>query len=244
MYFFNLFITWCLFISVTYAWTTQIEPSLVEDWPLTVNIRDTIEGYYENIVDEVLSTNSEVFLLDLTHMRSIQSGRLRLEASQLGLKNVNDDCLFKMPGIIAQNVHQLNEQVFGSIDGLVSTYLPLLLPRQLSTLDDRRLDELLQSINQAMVFELIQKMQNYELSSRIIHEMKLCQTGAVTDNKFASQVQRWLAFAGPKSIVPKGTSAVDRFSQTTRLHLTSALHARLSDLQSLISEDLRDEFNI
>ncbi|KAF7728816.1 hypothetical protein EC973_005442 [Apophysomyces ossiformis] len=230
-------------MDATWAWTSQAEPSSVEECPLTTTIRDAVEGYYENIVDEILSTNSETFLLDLTHMRSIQSGRLRSVASQLNLENLNDACLLEMPAIIAKNVQQLNEQVYDSVNVLLDRYLPLLLPRYVSKLDNIRLNELLLSLNKVVVYELNETIENYKLTSRITQEMNACQTSARTAVKFTSQLHQWFVFSGPNSVAPTGQGAIDKFLQITRLGLASALRARIEDLQNLISQELQDEYD-
>ena len=53
-----------------------------DDWPLSnaVMIRDTIEGFYETVVDDVLSAHTEDLLVMLTH--SPRNKKLKLLQAQ------------------------------------------------------------------------------------------------------------------------------------------------------------------
>ena len=60
----------------------QQQPQPQEEWPLSnaVMVRDTIEGFYETVVDDVLSAHTEDLLVMLTH--SPRTRKLKLLQSQ------------------------------------------------------------------------------------------------------------------------------------------------------------------
>ncbi|KAI7880913.1 hypothetical protein K492DRAFT_177513 [Lichtheimia hyalospora FSU 10163] len=130
-----LFFSFSLAIPVPGTFNTKPTTSTTTTTTTAVNendlvmIRDTIEGFYETIVDEVLSTHTENLLMQLTHS---SAGRrmhlLQSQAMRLSDGPIPGTCVAKLGSNIGRRIHEQNALVFGSIQTVVSETLPAVWP--------------------------------------------------------------------------------------------------------------------
>ncbi|KAI9251414.1 hypothetical protein BDA99DRAFT_608106 [Phascolomyces articulosus] len=160
-----------------------------DDWPLSnaVMMRDTIEGFYETVVDDVLSAHTEDLLVMLTHSpRNKKLKLLQSQATTLRGSPLQDGCLVKMPGYIGNQLHQLNARVFGAIRGIVGEALPAVWPdydalesTMMTTespppVPQHQVASALYSLNLAVGHRLTQVFEDFDLLDRLRHDLAAC----------------------------------------------------------------------
>ncbi|KAI8384831.1 uncharacterized protein BYT42DRAFT_603796 [Radiomyces spectabilis] len=194
----------------------QTVQSIEDDWPLTSEfaVRDNIQTYYENIVDDVLSTQSEDLLLGLSRSLRDRQQLTKLlgpQAARLGFVSMHETCMMKMPGFIASRLNELNNRIFTSVDPAVSEWLPVRWPEGdhpevvLGTLRERdewseqnELVSSLQSLKQDIQQSLWQVMDQYALHQQIAKDIQTCQQEreASTSDSHASHRLSWFTNLG------------------------------------------------
>ncbi|KAL0078636.1 hypothetical protein J3Q64DRAFT_1851960 [Phycomyces blakesleeanus] len=164
------------------------------EWPMTPEyvIRDDIQAYYENTVDEVLSVRSEDILnwLATTVNSHSTEQTLRPQAKLMGLDDVHDACLTMMPGFVAKHINQINTRLYAAVEPSVNEFLPQLWPdyaqtNQMTDLDAKTIHpeiaSSLYSLNQAIGSRLMEITTEYNLSEKIVDDMNLCNAHSQTE---------------------------------------------------------------
>ncbi|KAI7853142.1 hypothetical protein BDC45DRAFT_570301 [Circinella umbellata] len=199
LYLFSIF---CIFCNLAIAAPLRLQQQQQQDqddWPLSnaVMIRDTIEGFYETVVDDVLSAHTEDLLVMLTH--SPRNKKLKLLQAQATTlrdgSSLQDACLAKMPGYIGNQLHQLNARVFGAIRGIVGEALPAVWPNydaleatMMSTeapppVPQHQVATALYSLNLAVGHRLTQVFEDFDLLDRLRNDLSAC------DQSIADSIQ-------------------------------------------------------
>ncbi|KAI9022198.1 hypothetical protein CLU79DRAFT_751613 [Phycomyces nitens] len=172
------------------------------EWPMTPEyvIRDDVQAYYENTVDEVLSVRSEDilnWLATTVNSRAIEK-TLRPQAQLLGLTDVHDSCLTMMPGFVAKHINQINTRLYAAVEPSVNEFLPQLWPdyaqtNQMTKSDAKtirpEISSSLYSLNQAIGSRLMDITTEYNLSEKIVQDMNVCNAHSQTE---AASTDLWM----------------------------------------------------
>ncbi|ORZ18036.1 hypothetical protein BCR42DRAFT_490690 [Absidia repens] len=149
---------------------------------LNLVIHDDIQTYYENIVDEIISTRSEDVLMKLAHsMSNDESLESLLQPQAITLLDhpVQGTCLARMPGMIAQQLHRLHTKVLDAIepavDSLLKTY-----PLTITELDDgqpqpQQMQQNLVLLNNAMDQHVMQVLKQAHLEHKVALQLAVCE---------------------------------------------------------------------
>ncbi|CEG76508.1 hypothetical protein RMATCC62417_11398 [Rhizopus microsporus] len=115
----------------------------------------TVVQNYENLVDTVLSSESEIFLIELTHQPRIKLHQaLKIQANALGIHNITHSQIVKMPVIIGKRIHEMNAEIYKSVESIVSLYW-------------NTVDTSFSSLNAMIAQELIERIDDYDLLNRV-----------------------------------------------------------------------------
>ncbi|CAO3596195.1 unnamed protein product [Absidia cylindrospora] len=164
----------------------------------TINlmIHDDIQGYYENILDEVISTHNEDVLVQLAHSMNDQHSLERLlqpQAIAILHHPVQETCLTRMPGLIAQHLHHLHTKLLDRIEPTIDTLLKshsLLLTEQQEHDDlparhqqDMDMMEKLTLLNKAVDQHVMQIFNQARLEHKLALDLSACE---IQQNQLAS----------------------------------------------------------
>ncbi|KAG0165076.1 hypothetical protein DFQ28_009262 [Apophysomyces sp. BC1034] len=244
------------------VWAQQIRlQQPYEEWPLTSDlvVRDTLQGYYENMVDDVIGGYNEQLLVWLVHsMNTVQLNTIiKTQASLLGLDHASGACLMKMPGIIAKHVNRISNIVLSTIDPTVDHFLPVLGPRDATT---EELETAFTSLNQVVGHHLLQSIDNYDLLMQVTQDMETCEEqyededddmdsdAASLDLLTDSDIWSWLSHRLPGFLFqkkhpqpPLETAFLDDYLTTIKDQIWVELDARVPDLITTIQADLLED---
>ncbi|KAF7724958.1 hypothetical protein EC973_000539 [Apophysomyces ossiformis] len=258
--FFKLLWTFGLVLGV---WTQPIrlqtaETQSYEEWPLTSDfvVRDTLQGYYENVVDDVIGGYNEQLLIGLVHSMNTQALKttIQRQATLLGLHHASDACLVKMPGIIARHVNRIHHLVLAAIDPAIEHYLPKLSPTDTTT---EELESAFASLNQAMGDHFIRKMEYYNLRGQVVQDMEQCEEEYDVEEDLVdpepsssmAEMWSWLSHRLPAMIFGQkqpeppmsNNPLLEDYLETVRSQLWVELDDRIPDLVTTIQTDILDQ---
>ncbi|CAO3598653.1 unnamed protein product [Absidia cylindrospora] len=148
---------------------------------LNLVVHDDIQTYYENIVDEIISTRSEDVLMKLAHsMNNDESLESLLQPQAVTLLDhpVQGACLARMPGMIAQQLHRLHTKVLDAIEPTVDTLLQT-YPLAITELDDgqqlQQMQQQLVLLNNAMDQHVMQILKQAHLEHKVALQLAVCE---------------------------------------------------------------------
>ncbi|KAI9476579.1 MAG: hypothetical protein EXX96DRAFT_577643 [Benjaminiella poitrasii] len=155
--------------------------------------KDTAEAYYETIIDDVLSQHNEGLLTELSAAIKTPhelSQTMRPQAELLlGVgSSIQDICVAQLPGMIANQIHELSNEIYSSIDTIINKfwtksdmeYRQLIL-KSINKGDGEQeiVDELitfLEIINVDIADDIIAVVDRYDMYSRIRSALQTCQS--------------------------------------------------------------------
>jgi hypothetical protein len=234
-------------------------------------IRSNLREYYENVLDEVLSSRGSDVLISMGRMRPDRRGgifeTLQKEAGAFGVSDVHSSCLVQLPEMISTHITELHGHLLESVQPNLDELVPMLLPTaNLRNNDDFNEedeslpahDELIStvySLNQAMGHRLGEQIDSYDIFVRVAKDINSCNVKFPKATKSTSMFSSFMTWLFPENsgsssgIVQKRDSVE---SSTTKRFLNSHLDivrqdmwaefdARVNDLISSISEDIMDD---
>ncbi|KAI9283157.1 hypothetical protein BY458DRAFT_448516 [Sporodiniella umbellata] len=149
----SLFILILFFVTV---WTLPIEykTSAEEDMYFSA-----IE-HYQNRVDIVLSSETEEFLIDLIHLPEKERRQvIEIQGNTLGIDLLSYSQRVKMPAIIGQHIHTMNNKVYDSVYTIIT--------RHWSSLREQDVTLKLMYLNSLLAQELIEVIDQYNLLEKV-----------------------------------------------------------------------------
>ncbi|KAI8982483.1 hypothetical protein BDF20DRAFT_912637 [Mycotypha africana] len=240
---------------------------ILESSPTITNrmlLKDTALAHYESIVDDVLSEHNENLLTQLSTIikdpHEIVS-TLKPEAKHIlaSQTEISDVCVAQMPGIIANYIHELTNDIYSSIEGIISShwkksdieYRRLVLDAVTSHLnkndEQHVLTELMGSleiINMEIADQLLFVVEQFDLFGKMSDALKSCQSlfSDTVDDQRQEEVKKegktagfiskiWNAFL--VSVTQSATMTSNRFDTRNNHGLLSKYILELRiDLQS------------
>jgi hypothetical protein len=179
-------------------------------------IRSNLREYYENVLDEVLSSRGSNVILSMGRMRPDRRGgvfeTLQKEAGAFGVHDVHASCLVQLPEMITAHITQLHGHLLESVEPNLEELLPALLPsadtyRKAEDFenDDESpsmllpgQDELMStvySLNQAMGHRLGQQIDSFDVFLKVSADINSCNVklpNVSKSNSWFSDIVSWL----------------------------------------------------
>ncbi|ORZ17323.1 hypothetical protein BCR42DRAFT_414390 [Absidia repens] len=240
------------------------DSSLTKD----VMIMEDIQTHYENLVDEVISSHSEDFLLSMTW--SMSKDKLntvyRPQMSML-LANqpaIHDKCLHRMPHWIGKYLHDLHSKMYGRIAPMIQDYMvshwpsSRWYPADMTTSD---IAEFLESLNHVLLTSSTTTVQMdptlaladlaFQLQTCQHHQQQQQGKGRRWGLDFFLWGKLFGSGGGHRSESLPTSFDVDgsmkhhfyvRLLAEMRSDLVTEMHDRIDDLIPLIQDDLHDRF--
>ncbi|KAI8370562.1 uncharacterized protein BYT42DRAFT_617105 [Radiomyces spectabilis] len=241
-----------------------------ENWPLATEfaIRDDIQSYYENIVDEVLSTYSEVLLLEMQY-NSYRHGKrtpyFQEQATLIGLSHANEKCVLKLPAYVGQHLYEMNNHVFSQVEPIVDGFIATLWPTHIDIkpgepLPENEVASFVHSLNEAVTFHILKTIRDYDITAHVMHAMKQCDVikSATDDSHSSCRHSRWINYL--KSLIPSSSRlgayfsppptsmpssqkpALTTYLETVATELRQGFDNELESLTDKIQQDLIEEY--
>lgn len=233
-------------------------------------IRTNLQEYYENVLDEVLSSRGKDFLLSMGRMRPDRRGgvfeTLQKEAGAFGVRDVHSSCLVKLPDLVQSHINQLH----GYLLDAVEPSLQVLYPKVVVNVEEvdrviaavktdggsfanEELVSIVYSLNQAMGHYLGEQIDQYDIFTRISADMNQCNSHVpepIQTDTLISKLKSWLfpeniagSHAFPKR-ESEQSSVTQRFLTShldvVRQDIWAEFDAQINDLIASITQDIWD----
>ncbi|KAI9287484.1 hypothetical protein BC943DRAFT_335263 [Umbelopsis sp. AD052] len=210
-------------------------------------IRSNLREYYENILDEVLSSRGSDVLLSMGRMRPDRRGgvfeTLQKEAGAFGVHDVHASCLVQLPEMITVQITQLHGHLLESVEPNLVELWPTLMPsrdtyrkaedfefnEEIPSMSLPGQDELIStvySLNQAMGYRLSQQIDRFDVFLKVSADINSCNSKLPNVSKTTSWFSDIISWLSPTQTDPSGISLEKREnaeSSTTKRFLNSHL---------------------
>ncbi|KAG1447472.1 hypothetical protein G6F56_009250 [Rhizopus delemar] len=174
---------------------------------------NTIE-HYENIVDVVLSSESEELLINLSHIpRATLDHTLQTQAYAMGIYPLNRLQRVKMPVIIGKHIHEMNLRIYQSIQPTIDHYWSIVYNQETQPLS---------SLNGIIAQHLMDQIDAYNLLGKIKQDLDQIASASYRDLFF-----RW--FREPEEL-----DFLSQHVSDIKTSLLLELHIQLMDFLTRI----------
>ncbi|CAO3666489.1 unnamed protein product [Rhizopus microsporus] len=184
---------------------------------------------YENLVDTVLSSESEIFLIELTHQPRIKLNQaLKIQANALGIHNITYSQIVKMPVIIGKRIHEMNTEIYKSVESIVLLYW-------------NTADTSFSSLNAMIAQELIERIDDYDLLNRVKQDILAYDS---TSPFLSSWVKHWItSFFSNRIVLNHDEEQIEynflrQHVSNIKADLLLNLHAQFMDLYTKIQDGI------
>ncbi|ORZ17352.1 hypothetical protein BCR42DRAFT_491236 [Absidia repens] len=229
-----------------------------------VMIKDDIQTHYENLLDEVISTHNEDFLLKMTYsmtgekMESFYRPQANMLLKTKGnpQPEIHSKCLYRMPHWVGKYLHDTHSMTYNNVAPMVQNYMedhwPSTRHQQEMTLSD--IKTFLIQLNQHLESRIEQSMMDpTALLTDLSLKLQLCQQQYDTKSSFLSRVL--VQIVGDSHGMNTRTFSSDdlvdgdvkdhflvNYLMAMRVDLATQMDNRMMDLEQLIHDDLEDDF--
>ncbi|CAO3606848.1 unnamed protein product [Mucor fragilis] len=235
-------------------------------------IKDTAQAHYESIIDDILSQHNEGLLTELSIViktpHDMQTALRPQSELLMGSSNIQDVCVAQMPGMIANQIHELSNELYSSVDAIVSEfwttadieYRQLILNAINKGLWEQEvMDELVASLellNMDIADHIIAAIDRFDILYKVKMALKSCQSIFDEENNpFAAEDEEetltekiWTAilvsFTSTSSQASSGVREapqhgfLNRYIFELTSDLQSELYSRVYELARSVYEDL------
>ncbi|KAI8636425.1 hypothetical protein BD408DRAFT_426125 [Parasitella parasitica] len=234
-------------------------------------IRDTAQAHYESIIDDILSQHNEGLLTELSivikNPHDMQAALRPQSELLMGSPNIQDVCVAQMPGMIANQIHELSNEIYSSVDAIVSElwttadieYRQIILNAiNKGHWEQEVMDELVASLellNMDIADRVIAAVDRFDILYKVKLALKSCQSIFDQENNpFAAEDQEeetltekiWTAIlvsftskSGQESIKQEPQHGfLNRYIFELTSDLQSELYSRVFELAKGVYEDL------
>ncbi|KAI7902152.1 uncharacterized protein BX663DRAFT_436055 [Cokeromyces recurvatus] len=164
------------------------QQSIEEQWYSSqeYDMYSTIVDYYENLVDSILNTESEVLLLNLIHLpKDALNNILTLQAKELlESKSISKKQLDKMPAIVGRYIQMMNDHIFYSIEPTIKLHWNLS--------DKEDIQTFLFTLNDIVIKTLLNDMNQFHLLDKVRNELMILSTNH--NEKVSMTVYEWIKY--------------------------------------------------
>ncbi|KAI8366133.1 hypothetical protein BD560DRAFT_401206 [Blakeslea trispora] len=227
--------------------------------------RDSAQSHYQSVLDDVLSQHNEGLLSDLSMIikdTDTMYAVLRPQANYLIRQGVDDVCVAQMPGMIANQIHELSNALYTQADAIVldvwsatDTELRQLIINaiHLGSWEQDVLDELanhVEMVNMEIADRLLKVVHEFEFLNKMRWSLVKCQNmfDSTTSQPSSSSLPEkiWTAILvslrndpfGEDLIASSGHGLLNRYLSELIVDLQGELYGRTFELASSIYEDL------
>ncbi|CAO3587200.1 unnamed protein product [Absidia cylindrospora] len=240
------------------------EPSIGALLTKDVMIRDDIQTHYENLLDEVISTHSEDFLLKMTYSMTSEKiesfyrpqANILLKTNSNPQPEIHSKCLYRMPHWIGKYLHDTHSTTYNNVAPMVQVYMEDHWPstRHQQEMTPSDIKEFLVQLNQNLVSRIEQSMMDpVVLLTDLSLKLQSCQQQYDAKNSFLSRML--VQIVGDSRGMKTRTFSPDDFMDgdvkdhflvgylmAMRADLVAQMDNRMMDLEQLIHDDLEDDF--
>ncbi|KAI9360654.1 hypothetical protein BD770DRAFT_441966 [Pilaira anomala] len=240
------------------------QPQEEENLP---SLRDTAQAHYESIVDNILSQHNEGILTELSfvikdpqEMYSIMKPQVEVLFEQDYSDVIQDVCVAQMPGMIANQIHELSNQIYARIESVVlnkwkksDTYYREIIVNSIDKglWEQDILDDLIQSIemlNMNIADHIVEAIDEFNMLGKLKQSLKHCQD-IFSERTEQDHVSTSLSESLWKAVLvslhlsnpnpePKKTGFMGKYVFDLRTDLQSEMYSRVYELATGIFEDL------
>ncbi|KAG0936580.1 hypothetical protein G6F32_010055 [Rhizopus arrhizus] len=147
-----------------------------DDYDLYVNVIE----HYQNMMDVVISSESEDLLINLIHMPKLSLHRaLKIQGNALGIHDLSYRQITKMPVIIGKQIHDMNAELYQSVESFVNSHW------QAMSHKDRKVS--LTELNSLLAQDVIEKIDEYNFLHKIKRDILAVPSGPFWNNHWLFQ---------------------------------------------------------
>ncbi|KAI9299538.1 hypothetical protein BJ944DRAFT_274150 [Cunninghamella echinulata] len=149
---------------------------------------DDIQGYYENILDEIISTQSEDLLVrlsnakndmdQLTSLLQPQANALLSSSSFSSSNTLNPTCLQRMPSMIAHQLHDIHSEMMSSVEPSLQSVFSRHFDFSKKELNDMTPEEFytqLKALHQELSHQLLSLFKHQPLEKELTQALIQCE---------------------------------------------------------------------
>ncbi|ORX59792.1 hypothetical protein DM01DRAFT_1381307 [Hesseltinella vesiculosa] len=175
---------WFLIVTSLFVTLLTAAPLAPQTWAdsnqlafLNDIIQDDVITHYENMVDDVFSHHREQMLLRLAranHQPEELVSLLAPQANAILQRDPQEVCLEQMPGMIAEQLHQMHNMVFQMVGPTVKQLLPEYLTIDMAQ-PDKDLPSQLHLLNVAMEDHVSRGLLHARLEHKVALRLLTCE---------------------------------------------------------------------
>ncbi|KAG2209150.1 hypothetical protein INT47_005442 [Mucor saturninus] len=226
-------------------------------------IKDTAQAHYESIIDDILSQHNEGILTELSFIIKEPQQMYAIMKPQADLlygtaTPIEDVCVAQMPGMIANQIHELSNQIYSSIDLIVTQhwkrsdeyYRQTILKAIEKGLYEQDILELLyeimEGVNTDITDHIAHTIDEFHMLKKLKDGLDHCQAifgqEAEKDTEtFADKIWNALLLSLSRSDSnnePRQNGFMGKYVFELRADIQSELYSRLYELARAVYEDL------
>ncbi|KAI9247896.1 hypothetical protein EDC94DRAFT_589608 [Helicostylum pulchrum] len=229
-------------------------------------IVDTAQAHYESIIDDILSQHNEGILTELSFVIKDPQQMYAVMKPQVDLlydhaNTIQDVCVAQMPGMIANHIHELSNQIYSSVESVVSDkwnkkdsyYRDVVVSAIDKGLWEQDiLDELiheLEILNMDITDAIIFTLDRFNMLQKLKVSLNQCQLMFDEDTKPVDTLSTltenlWnavlvsLSLSNPNHVEPKKSGFMGKYVFDLRTDIQSEMYSRVYELSRSIFEDL------
>ncbi|CAO3656059.1 unnamed protein product [Mucor hiemalis] len=245
-----------------------------EEMASAMMVKDTAQGHYESIIDDILSQHNEglltemsIVIKDTQQMYEVMRPQAEVLYGLEHASELQDVCVAQMPGMIANQIHELSNEIYTSVDSTVTqfwkttdqAYRQFLLDAINNGLDEQEvMDELtdaLEILNMDITDRITQTVDQFQMLLKLKQALVTCQSvfsadnnqelKEATDNETPLSEKIWHAvlvsfsLSNPKMEVNLEQSGfMGKYIRELKSDIQSEMYSRVYELARSIYEDL------
>ncbi|KAI8339449.1 hypothetical protein BC941DRAFT_500957 [Chlamydoabsidia padenii] len=220
------------------------EPTVGMPLSKAMVITEDMQTYYENLLDQIISSHSEEFLLSMANSmtRENMDTIYRPQATMLLGKSdpVHDVCLYRMPQWIGKYVHDTHAKTYEMVSPVIQSYMDHHWHQQEMTPND--IKEFLVSLNRHLINRIEQTMLDPRIVlSDLAAKLQSCQQNY--EKSFF--LKRLYMRVFQTKFINEGDMQnhfLVKYMEEMHMDLVSQIDDGVPDLVELIQNDLDDDF--
>ncbi|KAI8089740.1 uncharacterized protein BX664DRAFT_386177 [Halteromyces radiatus] len=237
----------------------EIEQGISSEFNKQVMINEDIQAHYENILDEVISTHNEDFLLTMTHSMT-KDKLVSYYRPQINLllnddDYIDDKCLYRLPHLLGKQLFDIHADTFAMVAPMVQNYMKMHWPTP-EDLDEEEMtaieieDHLVQLNSHLMTRVNHIMMDPKVISSHLAQQLHACQQ-QYHPYQHGHLWKRWMIHLFGVYDNHNVWKSEDRewqdhflfkYLMDMQQDLKDQLDTRMEDLVQILQDDLYDEF--
>ncbi|KAI8889374.1 hypothetical protein K501DRAFT_329172 [Backusella circina FSU 941] len=223
------------------------------------DVYQTIMDYYENTVDNSISSSSEHLLLNLIHLpREELNFALATQMELIGLNDIPENEMYRLPSIIGKNIHEMNAHIYSLIQSLVLKNWHSIGLSDMVSSEKSDTISFMTSFNSAMAKSLLNEIRGYNLEEKIKQDasslvpvplssmISLASSHPGYLSQILHNIKSSISHFSSKTASPTGSlldgDFLTKYISDMGIDLLIELHIQFYDFYSQVKADLQPPF--